>query len=123
MTRDWGCIREILLALEQKPDSHSLLAPKVVEGWDAETVSYHMWLLDQAGLIEAKCSIPPGSPVHCFALNLTWSGHELLDTLKNDSRWNQIRAFAREKAIDLTFEAVKLIASKTLEGLIGGTRP
>ena len=52
MTRDWDCIRTILLALEALGDTTSVVNAGDVSGFDAETASYHMRLMIEARLIE-----------------------------------------------------------------------
>ncbi|MGH8472991.1 MAG: DUF2513 domain-containing protein, partial [Gammaproteobacteria bacterium] len=55
----WELIRQILRKVEDKPDTQGLVHPNQFTGYAEETVSYHMWLLDQAGLIEATCQTQP----------------------------------------------------------------
>ncbi len=76
MTRDWDLIRALLLKLEQKPDSQGFIHPNALPAWDEETVSYHIRLLAQAGLIEATCKESTQAKVFCLAINLTWDDHE-----------------------------------------------
>ncbi|MGH8613275.1 MAG: DUF2513 domain-containing protein [Gammaproteobacteria bacterium] len=119
MKRDWDLIRQILFKLEEKPDTRSVVHPNQFPGYDEQTVSYHMHLLHQAGLIEATASAHPNAPVFCLARNLTWTGHELLDTIRGDSAWNRIAGLAKEKGLDLSFEAIKQIARHLLSSVLG----
>lgn len=120
MRRDWELIRQILRKVEDKPDTHGLVHPNQFTGYDEETVSYHMWLLDQARLIEATCQTHMGGPVFCMARNLTWAGHEFLDQIGNDTAWNRIGSFAKEKALDLSFDTIKQITARIVTMLLGG---
>lgn len=117
MKRDWELIRQILLKLEQKSDTRSVVHPN--QCYDEETVSYHLRLLDQAGLIEATCGAHHNAPVFCLGRNLTWAGHELLDAIRADSTWNRIGGLAKEKGLDLSFEAIKHIARHLLASVLG----
>ncbi len=119
MQRDWDLMRQILLQLEQKPTTTGVLLPSQVNGWDEDTVSYHMHLLLQAGLIEANCRVHPNAPVSCVARNLTWAGHEFLDHIRADTSWNGIGQVAKEKGIDLSFDAIKQIAGYLLGQVLG----
>ena len=55
MQRDWDVVRKILLKLEEIGNTTSHLEPNQVNGYDPELMSYHMQLLDEAGLIKARC--------------------------------------------------------------------
>ena len=115
MRRDWDLVRQILLALE-KTESGRLM-PGDVPGWDKRIVSYHFKIMNEAGLICAKCVAGDGS-VGCVGLSLTWEGHELLDSIRAHSVWNQVKGLAREKGLDLTFYVVKEAAKTILESLL-----
>jgi DNA-binding transcriptional ArsR family regulator len=118
MKRDWGLIRRILQKVEDKSSYGELVSPDSVDGYDVENVSYHMHLLDQAGLITAQCRESTRSRndgIYCVALNLTWEGHELLDSIKNDTVWNRLRKLLREKSIELSYSAVKAAAVQVIK--------
>lgn len=118
MKRDWNLVRQILLKLEDKPDTQGTIHPNQFSGWDEETVSEHLRLLDQAGLIEAICDKPNrNTPTFCMARNLTWVGHEFLDAVRSDSAWNRIGHVAKEKGLELSLDTIKQIASALLAGI------
>lgn len=118
MKRNWDVIRQILERLEACESTTGLLNAGDVKGYDTELVSYHMWLLIEAGLITGKCAESGGSPMVCFGELLTWEGHELLSRIRSPHLWNRITAVAREKGLELSFEVVKTIAKVALEGLL-----
>lgn len=110
MRRDWDLIRQILLKLEQKDNAGGAVDPSEFPGYDDGTVILHMRLLDQAGLID----VHPNTPVFCLARNLTWPGHELLDAIRTDRALSRISGLAKEKGLDLSFEAITAIARQLL---------
>lgn len=118
MKRDWDCIRAILIALEEKGDTASALRPNEVEGFDQDATSYNMRLLIDAGLIMGTCIQPTSSSVRCIAFEIKWDGQELLDKMRSDTLWNKIKSSARERAIPLSFDAVKILAIEALKSLI-----
>jgi hypothetical protein len=118
--RDWDCIRAILLALEDKGDDTGYLRPTQIEGFDAETTAYNMKLLMQANLIERQYTQATRGNFVCVASSMKWDGHELLDKVKVETIWNRIKSAARERAIPLSFDAVKLLATEGLKSLVGG---
>lgn len=86
MKRDWDLIRKILFATEQNPYP-DLPVTLNIEGYDPELITYHVRLLDEAGLIEAyDAGEDTWQPTR-----LTWNGHEFLDASKNDEFWNKAK--------------------------------
>jgi hypothetical protein len=120
MKRDWECIRAILIALEEKGDTGSAIRSNEIQGFDGETAAYNMKLLLQADLIEGQCAAALGFPVSCAAVSMTWEGHELLEKIRSNTLWNKIKAGARERAIPLSFDAVKLLGTEAIKSLIRG---
>lgn len=91
MKRDMDLIRDILLALEKKPDISSTEKEEALPGVSlSPAVWYHMRLLLDAGLIKGRRSPEAGSPKICFE-RLTWAGHEFLDVIRNDSIWHRLK--------------------------------
>lgn len=120
MQRNWELIREILVALESRETTHGVLSPDQIPGFAAEVVSYHLCLLRDAGLVEARCLKPSNVPMHCMGVRLTWAGHEFLDSIRNDTAWKKIKALVTSKGLDLTFDAVKVAAATVIKGMLGG---
>jgi hypothetical protein len=116
--RDWDLIRLILLRLEAEETATAHLGPDAIPGYDAERVSYHYRLLDEGGLIRAFCADSIGAPLHCWAVALTWPGHELLDQIRRDSTWNRVKAVLRERGVDLSWHVVRTAAAQVLDGLL-----
>jgi hypothetical protein len=118
MQRNWDTIRKILLKIEALPTEGSTLDSGEIDGMDSETACYHMRLMIEAGLIKGNCRDLLGPP-HCFALRLTWEGHEFIDGIRRESVWNRVKAISRERGIDLAFDTIKAIAAKVAQGLLG----
>lgn len=114
MKRDWDLVRHILLKLEEQATVQSKLLPADLPAFDEETVSYHFRLLDDAGLITAKC-IGGGKRLHCVATGMTWAGHEFLDSVRTVTLWNRTKELVREKGLELSFDAVKAAAKVIVE--------
>ena len=76
--------------------------------------------LTENGPFSRKAAAALGFPVSCAAVSMTWEGHELLDKIRSHTLWNKIKAGARERAIPLSFDAVKLLGTEAIKSLIGG---
>lgn len=118
MKRDRDVVRKILLKLEEIGNTTSYLQPDGVNGYDHELVSYHMQLLDEAGLIDAECIRGMGTPLYCVAKSLTWRGHEFLDQIRQDSVWNKVKGSAREKGLDLSLDVIVSLAKTIIHSLL-----
>ncbi len=117
MQRNWDVVRKILFKLEEQPNAEAYLDAHAVNEYDAELVSYHMQIMDQAGLIKAKCI--KGQTLNCVALSMTWHGHEFLDGIRRDTIWQKIKGSAREKGIDLSIDVIKTLTAIVIKGYIG----
>ncbi len=117
MKRDWELIRLILSRIEADGDLASRWFADRFPEWPADTVSYHLWLLISAGLLTGQCnSEAPRAGFVCYGVALTWSGHEFLAAVRNDTAWARIKARLAERAIDLSFDAVLAAARAALSG-------
>ena len=103
MKRDMDLIRKILLAIEAHPDYGKWDVPLAFEGYSEEMLNYHLTLLLEAGLIEAK-----KGHERWIANGLTWAGHEFLEASRDDSRWEKVKRLVLEKTGSLSFEMIKL---------------
>lgn len=115
MPRDWDLVRAILLALEQLPDFKGQLRPEDIQGYNAALVTYHIMLIEEAGLIEAIVSQTMGGEAFALGRRMTWAGHELLDAIRAPSMWNRIKRTALDKGLDLTLDVILAIAKKLAE--------
>ena len=118
MVRDWELVRKILSSMEARETTHGGLDPESIEGYKPEVVSYHIYILQEAGLIEARCLKSANAPIHCFASSLTWDGHEFLDKIRNETVWAKVKNHIKTKGLDLSFEVIKIAATKVIENAL-----
>ena len=104
MKRDMDLARLILLKIEETGDDPRLWIDLEIPNYTSESVSYHVMILNEAGLIEA-CDLSTMGRGNSIwrPKRLTWSGHEFLDAARNESIWNK----AKEKATNMNFELLK----------------
>jgi len=120
MERNWDTIREILIAAESlEPDTTLGLSDFPEDR--AHEISYHAELLEEAGLVHASIYKTLGlGPTQFHLYRLTWSGHELLDAIRNESIWRKTKSTITSKGGSMTFELIKSVAielAKTAMGL------
>lgn len=96
MKRDMELIREILLEIENLDSTPTdWLDDFAIEGHSAEVVSYHVWLLDQVGLVVGM----DASTMDEFDFKprcLTWHGFEYLENIRNPEIWQNTKESANK---------------------------
>jgi hypothetical protein len=91
MKRDMELCRELLLKVEELPFD-GRFHDVAVEGRSDEEITYHIMLLDEAGLIEAE-DLSTLSSICWKPKRLTYSGHEFLDGARSDTVWQKAKAW------------------------------
>ena len=117
MKRDWDVIRDILIEVEALGSTRfeTIQYGPACESDDVQKDT-HGILLWKGGFIEGTdASLQGGNAV--LAESLTWAGHDLLETIRSRAVWERIKSMAKEKGIELTFDAVKALGTVALAGI------
>lgn len=114
MKRDWDVIRAVLIAIEDDNYDEYL-----EESENDEAIIKNTVLLIQAGFIDGKVLASLDENADVYVNDLTWKGHELLDTIRSKPVWEKIKSTAVEKGIELTFDTVKALGAMVIELIIG----
>lgn len=106
MKRDMDLVRKIMLAVEasERPLDSSLIR---IGGYTGETITEHMRLLNEAGLIEGISAYSVEHRLKWIELRLTWNGHDFLDAARNENVWVETVAEVRKKSGAVPFEVLK----------------
>lgn len=125
MKRDWDVIREVLIEVEALSDQERNTFGYGLgdeHAGEDPAKSEHALLLWKAGFIEAIDAGTMAGPA-ILSPDLTWQGHELLDTLRSKPVWERIKSTAKEKGLELTFDVVKGLGKLALDYVMkqGGT--
>ena len=99
-------IRDILVCTETGED-------RSVDGFSQHEVAYHVWLLVDAGYLDALIQRDHKNVPSAFHINsLTWEGHEFLDAMRDETLWKKAKeTFIKPGAswtAKLIFEWLKL---------------
>lgn len=115
MKRDLDLVKAILLHFEDKEDwAHEKQID--VEGYDKKLVSYHLSIMYEAGLINCEpMTSNTGRIYDVVPFRLTWDGHEFLDNIKDQGRWQKIKETLKKKGGDFSMGLVKALAFKLAE--------
>jgi hypothetical protein len=112
MNRDMDMARELLLQIADDTVRS--------DEWDDKEI-YHLKMLSDVGYIQG-ITFYDGSDRLLFGLanpQLTWTGHEFLDTIRPKSVWDKIKSVAKEKGVGLTVESATKIATGVVGAMIG----
>ena len=120
MKRDWDVIRDILIEVEGlSPDERNRFSYGLGKAYATHTptISEHALLLYKAGYLSGI----PSNTLGCSAIlspELTWEGHDLLDTIRSRPVWERIKTISMEKGIELTFDSLKVISKAALDWVL-----
>jgi hypothetical protein len=121
MIRNWEIIRQILLRLESTNTPNAYVDANSFDGYPEQEIAYNMRLLSEKGYIEAQIkssSTGDGRINKAQASRLTNAGHDLLDTMRNETVWNKVKEKFTSNGIDMTFDLVANIGKKIIEAMI-----
>lgn len=118
MKRDMNLVREILLQIENStnPTIRNIRTPK---GNSSDEVYYHLDLLNDAGLIEARF-VKSFSGKSLRSVRLTWNGHEFLEAIRPDRVWKQVMERLKEFGDSAPIEIIKDLAVEAAKHYLSG---
>ena len=106
MLLDIDLIKAILLDIEESEHWPDFIAVGPLEGYDNKKSLYHLFLLDEAGLVKGKDISTLDAGRNYAVERLTWEGHTFLTNAKNPSNWSKLKT-ALGTIGDVSFEAAK----------------
>ena len=113
MKRDLDLIREILFKISNEPADNVRFRPVEIEGYDEETIGYHVWLLGDGGYLDITTnSTTDGSFAYVQVNEIKWKGQEFIDAAKNQNIWNKFKNKLAEKGGSIPFSiATEILTS------------
>jgi hypothetical protein len=121
MKRDMDLIRRLLLELEEKDLGNGQWVDFDVHDGEEIKVTEHLFLLSEAGFIEGN-NLNTLSDRMFKARRLTWSGHDFVDSIRNDDTWRKTKDGALAAGgwtVDLLRDLAKGLIKKQIEELTG----
>lgn len=119
MKRDMSLIRAILMWAIDQPHGY-IYANPMLDGYTEEEVSYHVYLMDQAGLIKASVrnviSLPsPDATVQ----EITWEGYEFASAVRDEALWRRAGAVVLKEGASFSFGLLKRWLEAQAAGPLG----
>lgn len=125
MKRDMDLVRDLLLFLEKKSRPAYISQVDIpIEGHSASEIQYHLNLIYQAGFINGEPikSTTSDRVISVLPFDLTWQGHEFLDTVRDPEIWRRAKAGAAAAgtaSIDFIWSMAKALISSTIKDMTG----
>lgn len=118
MKRDWDLIRQVLLEIEQlDPAKHEHLEYGPASSSQEPIKASQAVLLWKAGFVTGiDAGSSDGDAI--IAQDLSWAGHELLDSMRSKAVWERIKTIAEAKGLELTFDSVKALGKVALDWVL-----
>lgn len=117
MKRDWDLIRDILIKTE-KLDLNKNLTPNDFEQNKHNLIVHQVVILQKAGFIEAIIPKTLAGINEFYITDINFSGHELLNMIKNEGIWSKIKSYVKEKNLELSFEAIMIGGNYVLNSIL-----
>lgn len=119
MQRDINLIREILLWATNQ-DSAGFYQNPTIDGYAENQIGYHVYLMSQAGLVEAADTTTNDSDgPEAILLNLTWAGHDFVDAAKDSTVWSKAKSQVLSSGASFTFDILKDVLAMVARGSLG----
>jgi len=114
--------RTILLDIESIPPG-TFSSGITIEGQDIAAVDRHLEILIDEGFVQGV--VTPGNggfPMHngFFISDLTYKGHQFLESARNDASWNKAKETLREKGVGMTISFIQDVLVKIATSAISG---
>ncbi len=119
MRLDHDFARAILQKIGELPFDGGFHAVQI-EGHSEEKISYHIMLLQEAGLIEAT-DVSSHDGVCWRPKYLTYAGNEFLAAAESDTVWNKAKSIVWTSTKTITLEALRTALPIAVKALIAGT--
>ena len=118
MKRDIDLVRKILLAIEasERPLDSTLIR---IGGYTHDNLTEHMRLMHEAGLIEGIAAYSIEHKLKWVELRLTWSGHDFIDSARNEAVWSEALGTVRTQIGTVAFAVLKDVLMDVSRAVLG----
>lgn len=122
MKLDRDCVRDLLLFVEsldhgQVVQSDDLGNIPALASHSAETITYTVEKLDEAGFLNVKFMRVLGGEDPFFIKSITWDGHQFLDNIRDDGIWKETKKVTSKIAsvsVGILADVAASVMKKTL---------
>ncbi len=117
MRRNFDLIRAIALKVEESSESPLGWIELEIDGFSDEEVSYHVMLMDEAGILVGQ-NLSSGEL--CWRpKRLTWVGHEFVEAARDDKLWKQALTKIGGAVSGVSFQVLVQVLTSLALGALG----
>ena len=96
MKRDMDLVRDLLLYFEAKSETPGIHSSDVrMDGFTDTQIGLHLNIMAEAGLLICepfRSSTNPDRFIRTLVFDLSWKGHEYLDTIRDPKIWKKTKS-------------------------------
>ncbi|MFS0560780.1 DUF2513 domain-containing protein [Terribacillus sp. 179-K 1B1 HS] len=117
LKRDMSIIRSLLLDIEAEfTEGGFALEVAEEDEYSEEEMNYHLQLMKEAKLIKLETVFDEEEEEEELLIyGLTWEGHELLDSIREDEIWQQLLVKLKRERGSMPFSVLRKQAAKAAE--------
>ncbi|PAF16599.1 DUF2513 domain-containing protein [Terribacillus saccharophilus] len=117
LKRDMSLIRSLLLDIEAEfTEGGFALEITEEDEYSEEEMNYHLQLMKEAKLIKLDIVLDEEEEEEELLIyGLTWEGHELLDSIREEEVWQQLLVKLKREKGSMPFSVLRKQAAKAAE--------
>jgi hypothetical protein len=101
-------VRAILRKIRDHEDPYGLDGIPEIAEYPNKEVSYHIGILNDAGLLTAKpTGVISSEYENYFSINLTWQGQDFIDAAEDETIWKKAKSTVIKPGASFTFDILK----------------
>ena len=120
MKQDMDLIRKILFYIEENYVAGQGAINISIEGYTDGEIFEHCQLAYQDGLIQKPLDSSTMIGRSCMVNNLTSSGYDLLDKIREETIWNKTKGIMKEKGLPMVTGTIKTISTAIITAMAEG---
>lgn len=115
MKRNMELVIRILKVIEENESGDSFTLSMNDEGYDNNTVQYHLRLMSEADLITVIDTTTFDGEEYIIT-GMTWEGHDFLDAARNDAVVEKAKEIAKKQGVELFNLPLQIAKDLLVEG-------
>jgi hypothetical protein len=121
MKRDMDLVRHILMTTRDSDNALEHHEFRLADGgWTDDEVMYHIEIMQECGLIEAKVTKSSGRRnYHASVYRLTWTGQDFCDSIADSRVWAKVKDVIKRGVGSASFTVTVQTITKVANELLG----
>ncbi|MGV3336722.1 DUF2513 domain-containing protein [Latilactobacillus curvatus] len=117
------CVRDLMLAFEDvpyggHPQMGEIVKFKKMGDYSIEDVCYSTEKLMEAGFIDFQRVKAWGAPFDGIFVEITWDGHEFIDSIRSDTVWNKAKEKVKSTVSNVSIQTMAAVAIAVTKNML-----